>query len=164
MWRIGPNASASIASTRARIRAWKAGRSGDALRRALAALGAVLGGAALGRVDDRAGEQRVAGGGEAAGRGQRFEGGEQGRVEMGLGEVEMEAGQVEREAREAVGLGGEEVGQGATLDRLDGGPGLVLVHAAALSGGGGRCLAFPSASSDRPGDMVAPLFCHERTW
>ena len=38
----------------------QAGGAGDALRRALPALGAMLGGAALGRVDDLAGEQRVA--------------------------------------------------------------------------------------------------------
>ena len=72
-WRIAPSASASIASISARIRAWKRLRAGDALRAALAALGGVLGGAALGRVDDLAREQRLALGGQALRLGQRLE-------------------------------------------------------------------------------------------
>ncbi len=92
---------------------------GDALRGALAALGAVLGGAALGRVDDGSGEQSIAGGGEVARLGERLEAGEEVGVEMGLGEVEMEAGKVEGEARKPVRLGGEEVGEGSRFGRLD---------------------------------------------
>ena len=60
-----PNAPASIASTSARIRWRRRGREVDVLGRAAAALGDMRRGAALARVDDLAGEQRVARRGEA---------------------------------------------------------------------------------------------------
>ena len=51
----------------------QAGRRADALRRPLAALGDMLGGPALGRVDEAPGEQGIAGAGEVARRGEGFE-------------------------------------------------------------------------------------------
>ena len=70
----------------------QAGGAGDALRRALAALGAMLGGAAFGRVDDAAGEQRLARPGEVRRLGEAGEGVEDGAAEMGLGEIEGDPG------------------------------------------------------------------------
>ena len=118
MWRTGPNASASIASIRARIRACRRGGAGDAVGRALPALGAVLGGAALGRVDDLAREHRVAARGEAGLLREREEVVREGPAQMGLGEIEADPAFLDDEAGKPVGLGGEQLLQRARSARL----------------------------------------------
>ena len=109
MWRTGPNASGlDRVDQRAHPRV-EAGGAGDALGRPLPALGAMLGGAALGRVDDLAGEHRVAPRGEAGLAGEREEALEQGAAQMGPGEIEADAAFLDDQAREPVGLGREQV-------------------------------------------------------
>ena len=97
----------------------QAGGAGDAFRRALPALGAVLGGAALGRVDDLAGEHRVA----APRRGRPASASARKasirpRLEMGLGEIEADAASSTTQPREPVGLGREQLAQACAVGAL----------------------------------------------
>ena len=110
----------------------KARRAGDALRRALPPLGAMFGGAALGRVDGLAREQRIAARGEVGGLGEREEGGEHIAAEMGLGEIEANAGFLDHQPRQPVRLGREQspASVGRRQMRLRVGPGMVVGHGA----------------------------------
>jgi hypothetical protein len=109
----------------------EAAGAGDALGRPLPALGAMLGGAPFGRVDDLAGKERVAVRGEAGGVGEGDQGVERLPVKMGLGEIEADAGFLDDEARQAIGLGGEEIGEGRGRQAFEGRPGSVgrIAHA-----------------------------------
>ena len=103
---------------RAHPRRGSAGGAGDAVRRALPALGAMLGGAALGRVDDLAGEHRVAPRGEAGLVGQREEGVEHAPAQMGLGEIEADARLLDHQPLQPVGLGREQIARASPAGAL----------------------------------------------
>ena len=118
MWRRGPKALGLDRVDHRPHAGVEGGGSGDAVRGAVATLGRMLGGATLGRVDDPAREQGVAGAGEVGFRRQRLEGGKQRRVEMRLGEIEIQARFLEARARDAIGLGREQIGERSRLRRF----------------------------------------------
>ena len=109
-------------------------RPGDALRRALAALGRMLGGAAFGRVDLGAGIKRLAPRGEAGRLGEREERGQVGGRQMRLGEIEADARFLDHQPLQPVRLGREQLGERRRLHSLNGRPGPIecLVHAPRL--------------------------------
>jgi hypothetical protein len=100
-------------------------RARHAFGRPFPALGGVLGRAALGRVDDVAGEQGLAPGRKARGVGEAQEDVERGAAQMGLGEVEADAGFLDDQPVEAVGLAFEQRGKARFLQRLERRPCLV---------------------------------------
>ena len=132
------------------------GRPGDAPRRALPALGAVLGGAALGGIDALAREHRIAPRGEAGFGGKVEKGGEIVAAQMGLGEIEQDAALLERQPREAIRLGGEQVGERPMRRGFEAGPGAVG-HVGGVSRDAEPGCIVPAASpAPRPSHGLKP--------
>ena len=117
-------------------------RGMDRLRRAVAAFGAMLGGAVFGRIGDAAREERLAAPVEILGIGKTRENVDSRAVEMRLGEIEADVGDAPHQRLQArFGVGGDQIGQLLRLPVRKGLPGVGC-------GCHGNFLSFPFVSSE----------------